>query len=43
MIAGAMIARAMRPSPQQTQDSINVDLTLAQRRGRWNNVKPTLI
>ena len=33
----------MRPSPQQTQDSINVDLTLAQRRGRWNNVKPTLI
>ena len=28
---------------QQTRCSINVDLTLVQRRRRWINVKPTLI
>ena len=30
-------------SPADTRRSINVGLTLIQRRGRWTNIKPTLI
>ena len=32
-----------RPHPADTRRWINVGLTLVQRRGRWSDVKPTLI